>query len=66
VFRVPAIAIPLLRHRRARALEAHGHAETREKNPGSGPPGTSEYTMHLEEKDGRQVLVYTIGKAILL
>ena len=30
------------------------------------PPGTSEYTMHVEEKDGRQVLVCTVGKTVLL
>ena len=29
------------------------------------PPGTSEYTMHVEEKDGRQVLVCTVGKTVL-
>ncbi|MBK9275545.1 MAG: hypothetical protein IPM49_13545 [Flavobacteriales bacterium] len=30
------------------------------------PPGTSEYTMHVEEKDGREVLVCTVGKTVLL
>ena len=30
------------------------------------PPGTAEYTMHVEEKDGRQVLVCTVGKTVLL
>jgi hypothetical protein len=30
------------------------------------PPGTSEYTMHVEEKDGKAVLVCTVGKTILL
>ena len=30
------------------------------------PPGTSEYTMHVEEKDGKQVLVCTVGKTVLL
>ena len=29
------------------------------------PPGTSEYTMHLEEKDGKEVLVCTVGKTVL-
>lgn len=26
------------------------------------PPGTSEYTMHVEERDGRDVIVCTVGK----
>ena len=30
------------------------------------PPGTSEYTMHVDERDGRQVLVCTVGKTVLL
>src|SRR5689334_12135051 len=30
------------------------------------PPQTSEYTMHVDEKDGRDVLVCTLGKAVLL
>jgi hypothetical protein len=30
------------------------------------PPGTSEYTMHVDEKDGLQVLVCTVGKTVLL
>jgi hypothetical protein len=30
------------------------------------PPGTSEYTMHVEDRDGHQVLVCTVGKTILL
>lgn len=30
------------------------------------PPLTSEYTMHVEEKEGRDVLVCTVGKTILL
>jgi hypothetical protein len=30
------------------------------------PPGTSEYTMHVEEKDGLTVLVCTVGKTVLL
>jgi hypothetical protein len=30
------------------------------------PPGTSEYTMHVEERDGAQVLVCTVGKTVLL
>lgn len=29
------------------------------------PPGTSEYTMHIEDKDGRRVLVCTVGKTVL-
>src|SRR4051812_48764602 len=29
------------------------------------PPGTSEYTMHIEERDGRDVLVCTVGKTVL-
>ena len=28
-------------------------------------PGTSEYTMHVDTKDGQQVLVCTVGKTIL-
>ena len=30
------------------------------------PPGTSGYTMHVEEKDGKRVLVCTVGKTVLL
>ena len=30
------------------------------------PPGTSEYTMHVDEKDGVKVLVCTVGKTVLL
>ncbi|HOY29026.1 MAG TPA: hypothetical protein PLR96_08635 [Flavobacteriales bacterium] len=30
------------------------------------PPGTSAYTMHIEEKDGKEVLVCTVGKTVLL
>jgi hypothetical protein len=30
------------------------------------PPGTAEYTMHVDERDGRQVLVCTVGKTVLL
>jgi len=29
------------------------------------PPGTSEYTMHTEEKDGKKVLVCTVGSTVL-
>lgn len=29
------------------------------------PPGTSEYTMHVEERDGTQILVCTVGKTVL-
>jgi hypothetical protein len=30
------------------------------------PPRTSEYTMHVDEKDGVKVLVCTVGKTVLL
>ena len=30
------------------------------------PPGTSEYTMHIDEKEGKEVLVCTVGKTVLL
>ena len=30
------------------------------------PPNTSEYTMHIEEKEGKEVLVCTVGKTVLL
>ena len=30
------------------------------------PPGTSEYTMHADKKDGVEVLVCTVGKTVLL
>jgi hypothetical protein len=29
------------------------------------PPGTSEYTMHVDEKDGKPVLVCTVGSTVL-
>ncbi|MBS0448865.1 MAG: hypothetical protein JSR59_23320 [Proteobacteria bacterium] len=29
------------------------------------PPGTSEYTMHADEKDGRAILVCTVGQTVL-
>ena len=29
------------------------------------PPGKSEYTMHVEEKDGIQMLICTVGKTVL-
>jgi hypothetical protein len=29
------------------------------------PPGTSEYTMHVDEKDGARILVCTVGKTVL-
>jgi hypothetical protein len=29
-------------------------------------PGTSEYTMHVDDKDGQRVLVCTVGKTVLL
>ena len=30
------------------------------------PPGTSEYTLNMDEKDGVRVLVCTVGKTVLL
>lgn len=30
------------------------------------PPGTSEYTMHVDDKDGVKVLVCIVGKTVLL
>ena len=30
------------------------------------PPLTSEYTMHVDEKDAKEVLVCTVGKTVLL
>ena len=30
------------------------------------PPGTSEYSMYLDQKDGKQVLVCTVGSTVLL
>ncbi len=29
------------------------------------PPGSSSYTMHVEEKDGRDILVCTVGSTVL-
>src|SRR5581483_9014749 len=29
------------------------------------PPGTSEYTMHTDEKDGKPILVCTVGSTVL-
>jgi hypothetical protein len=29
------------------------------------PPGSSEYTMHVEEKHGKPVLICTVGKTVL-
>ncbi|MGV3502503.1 MAG: DUF6855 family protein [Adhaeribacter sp.] len=29
------------------------------------PPGTSEYSMHLDEKEGQEILVCTVGKTVL-
>jgi hypothetical protein len=29
------------------------------------PPGTSEYTMHVEKRDGTTILVCTVGKTVL-
>jgi len=30
------------------------------------PPGTADYTMHVDQKDGIAVLVCTVGKTVLL
>jgi hypothetical protein len=30
------------------------------------PPLTSEYTMHVDQKDGKDVLVCTVDKTVLL
>ena len=30
------------------------------------PPGTSEYSMHIEVKEGKEVIVCTVGKTVLL
>ena len=29
------------------------------------PPGSSEYTMHVEDRDGKRVLACTVGKTVL-
>ncbi len=29
------------------------------------PPGSSEFTMHKDEKDGKEILVCTVGKTVL-
>ena len=29
------------------------------------PPGTAEYAMHMDEKDGKPILVCTVGKTVL-
>ncbi len=29
------------------------------------PPGSSAYTMHVDEKDGNEILVCTVGKTVL-
>jgi len=29
------------------------------------PPGTSEYEMYLDEKDGKKIIVCTVGKTVL-
>ena len=29
------------------------------------PPGTSEYTMHTDEKDGKKIIVCTVGSTVL-
>jgi hypothetical protein len=30
------------------------------------PPGTSEYTIHTDDRDGRHILVCTVGSTVLL
>jgi hypothetical protein len=30
------------------------------------PPGTAEYTMHMDDKAGQRVIVCTVGKTVLL
>jgi hypothetical protein len=30
------------------------------------PPGTAEYSMHMDDKDGQRVVVCTVGKTVLL
>jgi hypothetical protein len=30
------------------------------------PPGSSDYTMHMEDREGKEVLVCTVGKTVLL
>jgi len=40
---------------------------TKEKPMGlKTPPLSSEYTMHSDVKDGKEVLVCTVGKTVLL
>ena len=34
--------------------------------PLTTPPGTAEYTMHVEQREGIEVLVCTVGKTVLL
>lgn len=29
------------------------------------PPGTSDYTIHVDEKEGTRILVCTVGKTVL-
>lgn len=29
------------------------------------PPGTSEYSMHMDEKDGKAIIVCTVGSTVL-
>jgi hypothetical protein len=29
------------------------------------PPGTGDFTMHVDEKDGRRIIVCTVGKTVL-
>ena len=41
-----------------RAKETPGKLKT--------PPGTAEYAMHVDDKDGQRVIVCTVGKTVLL
>jgi hypothetical protein len=45
----------------------HGEGGSREGQPWrlKTAPGTSEYTTHVEEKEGRKILVCTVGKTVL-
>ena len=44
-----------------------GKEEGTKENPWKlkTPPLSSEYTMHKDEKDGKEILVCTVGKTIL-
>jgi len=43
------------------------HLDRTRENPWhlKTPPGTGDYTMHVEEKDGKQILVCTVGGTVL-